>query len=822
MGYLSLKLFDGFQAYLDDKHLTGFESDKSRALLAYLAVENTRAHRREKLANLLWPEMSERRARASLSQALYNLRALLGERDSKSPLFKASPQQVQLCDSGRCQVDVLEFKRLYQFTEQHPHRQIETCPPCVTQLQDAINLCSGRFLDGFSIPDSYSFEEWILLTRERLQHLTEKALHTLANHHARHNNYPRAIEFARRQIELDPWREAAHRQLMHFLVLDGQRSAALAQYKSCCKALTKELNVQPQAKTTDLFHQIRDGEVIHAPFASPPHNLPASLTPFVGRDAEIRKLRQHLNEPACRLITLVGVGGSGKTRLALEAAQCELHSYPHGVFLVSLAPLQAVTAIDPTVADALGVTFHESEDPHQQLLETFRKKSILLIMDNFEHLLDGVDWVLELLRFAPDVTVLATSRTRLNVKGEHIMFVEGLDFPEGKTGLLPSKRYKDYSAIQLFVGAAQRIYPGFDLSQKNAPAIAKICQLVQGMPLALLLAAGGTGVYTPHEIADQIHRSFDILDTKWRDLPPRQRSMRAVLDHSWNMLNKQEREVMQGLSIFRGGFTRQAAEQIVGAAPVIIQGLVNKIFLQHTPQERFDIHELTRQYAAEKLTSNKTIKVKIRDLHAEFYIDAIRRWEQELKTSLSEEATALMDIESENIRAAWNWVISSKEYSLIAQGIEGMCIYYDARVRYIDGQIASQNAVNVLKMKTCDSYILTRIRAQAWLAHFIRQLENIELAQTLLEECFNLLSSDDLHDTRNKEEVKAFIHLEQGYLTLLSDRQSANHWFQESLKLYQSIGDEWGETQSWRGLARSPLTWAVAVNRARSGEKEKA
>jgi DNA-binding SARP family transcriptional activator len=818
MGQLTLALLDGFAAFLDDRPLNGFESDKARGLLAYLAVENNHAHRREKLAALFWSDVSEKRARQNLSQTLYSLRTLLGDRDAKSPMIEATPQQIQLCSSDQCHVDVLEFQHLFLSCEQHTHRRIETCPRCVAQLKAAIDLYQGSFLDGFSIPNSQTLEEWIMLKRERLQRQAENVLRTLANHHAAHSRYSQAIECTRRQIELDPWRESAHRQLMQFLALDGQRSSALVQYKICCKALAEELDVQPQSKTTELFRQIRDGEVLPAPCKFPPHNLPAPLTPFVGRENELRKIRQYLNDPTRRLITLFGVGGSGKTRLALESARSELISYPQGVFLVSLSPLKTVSAIVPTVAEALGITFQESDDPHQQLLDTFNEKSILLIMDNFEHLPDGVDWVLEVLRTAPNVTVLATSRTRLNVKGEHIVVVEGLDFPDDEIGSLSGKLAEYYSAIQLFVDSAQRIYPTFNLSPENAPAIARICKLVQGLPLAILLAAGGIGMYTPHEIADLIHRSLDVLEIEWHDLPLRQRSMRAVLDQSWQMLSKEEQECMQGFSVFRGGFTCEAAEQIVGASPSFLRGLVNKTFLQYVSPDRFDIHELTRQFAAEKLASDETTKSYFCNLHAEFYIAVIRRWETDLKTSVIDSADTVLDIESENLRAAWDWITISREIQLIAQGIEGLCIYYDARVRYIDGQIACQNAVDALKEKCGCSNRLTRIHAQAWMAHFTRQLENIELAENLVGECFDLLNEVDCAN-QSIDALNAFLNLEKGYLTLLKDRQTANHWFQKSLKLYQSIGDVWGENQSWRGLARSPLTWAIAVNRARSNQK---
>lgn len=791
MAHLEFKFLGGFEVVLDNKRITAFESDKVRALIAYLAVESSHAHRREKLAALLWTNLPEKRARQNLSQALYALRASLGERGAKTPILVSTPGQIELCKSDICQVDILEFQQLIRSCEQHSHRRAETCPRCASQLVEAVAFYEGCFLDGFSLSDNPSFEEWVLVQRERLQRMAEYALGTLAKHCAVQNNYSDAIQFARRQIEIDPWRESAHRQLMQFLALDGQRSAALAQYETCHNALNEDLGVTPQPKTKTLYKCIRDGEIGPMSFSTSPNNLPAPLTPFIGRDAEMMQLRKLLNDPACRLITLVGMGGSGKTRLALEAARAELPSYPDGVCLVRLSQLQKARAMVTAMADCLKFSFHESGDPCQQILGYLREKSILLILDNFEHLLDGVDLVLEILRSSPGITVLATSRTRLNAKGEHIQLVAGLAFPEREVELNFVGDADDFSAIQLFVDSARRAHPGFILTPENAPGVVSICSQAQGMPLAILLASTWVGQHSPAEIAAQIQEGFDILESAWRDLPTRQRSMRAVLGHSWDLLNKREQDLMQGLSIFRGGFTQEAAQQILSSSAQTIQGLVNKSYLQPNLNGRYEIHTLTRQYAEEKLAQLPEYEKHIRDQHSIYYMMFLQQSGDGLKGPRQQTILQEMDTEIENVRAAWCWAINRLWVNRVDLAIEALGLYHDFRVRFQDGECLCQDAIAGLStFDGAPSRTITKVKI--WLAHFKWKLEYRESALQLYSDCWSELTALGKR-TENAHSEKALTLLGMGRVIYRSTYGSAKNLFQQSLEIYRKLKDPWWE-----------------------------
>jgi predicted ATPase len=273
-------------------------------------------------------------------------------------------------------------------------------------------------------------------------------------------------------------------------------------------------------------------------------------------------LNDLLTDPTCRLLTIIGPGGIGKTHLAVETARLAVAHFTDGVYFVSLAPLESTDSLIPTIAAALSFSFYEGVAPQQQLLDYLRAKTMLLILDNFEHLLDGTGLVTQILQVAPGLKIVATSRERLKLRDEQLFHLSGIDFPTPKT----LEAAAETSAVKLFVDSARRVQPDFTLESDDLAQIAEICRLVQGMPLAILLAAAWVELLTPAEIAAELGQSLDFLESEWQDVPNRHHSMRAVFDHSWGLLSEPERETFQQLSVFRGGFTRQAAQEVAGAS----------------------------------------------------------------------------------------------------------------------------------------------------------------------------------------------------------------------------------------------------------------
>jgi hypothetical protein len=425
-----------------------------------------------------------------------------------------------------------------------------------------------------------------------------------ARDHLQHGRHEQAQPLARRQITLEPWREPAHRQLMLAYALAGDRANALAQYEASRAVLQEELGAEPSAETTALLQEIKRGRYAGTAGESLPaparfqHNLPASTTPLVGRELDMERVSHLILEEKQRLVTIAGPGGMGKTRLALAVGAFLLQDFSDGVFFVDLSSAQEAAEIIPAIADALA---YQAPDPlaplAPQLLAMLSRRHLLLVLDNFEHLLAGAPLLNEILQSCPRLSLLVTSRQRLNLASESRYELSGLDFP-----VSPSPQDAlAYTAVQLFTDSGRRARAHFELTVDNVDEVIRICRLVQGMPLGLLLAAAWLDLLTPGEIADEIEESLDFLAADLADLPPRQRSMQALFQRSWSMLSSTEQEVLAKLSVFRRGFTRQAAEEVAGANLRILLSLANNSLLQrHTDQGRFTMHELLRQFAVER------------------------------------------------------------------------------------------------------------------------------------------------------------------------------------------------------------------------------
>mgnify|MGYP001293442349 FL=1 len=672
MSRLALSLLGTFQASAGERPITNFATDKVRALLAYLAVEADRPHRRDTLAALLWSEWDDSGARSNLRLALHRLRETLDAVDPalSDALFGITRETVQLHGTA-LEVDVSRFVALLDVCEGHPHRLLHLCPSCLEQLGEAATLYSGELLAGLSIADAPAFEQWELARREELGRRVLALLYRLADAFEQLGDPGRALLYAHRQLALDPYREDAHRQVIRCYALQGERAAALAHYERARRLLADELGVEPDRATVELADDVRAGRLTAAngrrdAYARPLlHHFPAHFTPFLGRAAEIARLVERLAEhagrddpperltlsagdgPSARLYTIIAPGGMGKTRLAVAAAEAlaERPGYVDGIYFVSLAKTAASDLLPSALAAALGINLGGAADPADQLAAFLRPMHALLVLDNFEHLLDGdegVDLVLRLLAGAPGLRLLITSREALNVRGEERFVLGGLE---------------DDAAATLFVGAAARVRPGYAPGPADRDAIRTIVRDVGGMPLAVELAATWVRLMDAQAIAGRIRADLDFLSTPLRDLPPRQRSMRAVFDYVWQTLLPPERAALAMLSVLRGPFGLDAAEAIAGASSEVIALLLDQSLLRSSGGGQFEMHELLRQYAAAKLAADPSREATARERHADHYLALLATRGGLLGGPQSKEALAALGRNMDNVRVAWGWVV---------------------------------------------------------------------------------------------------------------------------------------------------------------------
>ncbi len=405
------------------------------------------------------------------------------------------------------------------------------------------------------------------------------------------------------------------------------------------------------------------------------HNLPPQPTAFVGREREVQEITQRLADPACRLLTLTGQGGVGKSRLAAQVACDQIDAFRDGVYFVPLAPLRSAEFLVPTIADALTLQLQGSGDISAQLLDFLREKRMLLLLDSFEHVLEGADFVSTILSTAPFVKLLVTSRERLSLTSEWTLEVRGLDVPEHPD----DESVEAYSAVRLFVEGARRVRSDYVFPHADRPDVVAICRAVEGMPLAIELASSWVRVLSCSDILEELERGIDFLASAARDIPDRHRSLRAVFEHSWSLLSEGERAALMWLSVFRGGFRRAAAADVAGASLLAISGLVDKSLLGWDPAGRYEMHSLLRQYAAEKLRADPESESQAKDRHCTYYSQYLKDRERLLWGA--DQGEALEDIadEIENVRQAWSWGMAQGRWGDVSASLNTLCRFYDVR-----------------------------------------------------------------------------------------------------------------------------------------------
>jgi predicted ATPase len=541
--------------------------------------------------------------------------------------------------------------------------------------------------------------------------------------------------------------------------------------------------------------------------ALPRHNLPSQPTPFVGRADELARIAELLADPTCRLLTLTGPGGIGKSRLALQAAGdlAEVPSgeaqFSHGVYFVSLAAVSSTDSLVATVAEALNFTFYGEVRPRQQILDYLREKEMLLVLDNFEHLLAPSDGAAELmtdiLAAAPGVKIMVTSRESLNLQEEWLYPVAGLPFPKPPPG--PSletegvrEAVETFSAVQLFEQCARRANPDFSPATAKE-CVVRICQLVEGMPLAIELAAAWLKMFSCEHIIRKLEQGLDFLTTSLRNVPDRHRSMWAVFEHSWQLLSEAEQEVFRQLSVFRGGFLQEAAEQVAGATFAELMALAEKSLLRLTPAGRYELHELLRQYAAEKLDQAPAISEAARDRHSAYYCVLLQQWEADLKGVRQQAAMAEIEAELENTRLAWHWAVAQRQIERLAGAMESLGMFYEWRGRYQEGEAAFRLVAEGLAGPESDGKYRFLARVLAWQGCFNHILGRTEHAGQLLQQSLSLLDGPELSGQDIRAE-KAFVLRVMGGRgwTAVSSFEEERRLYEESLSLYRAIGDDWG------------------------------
>lgn len=664
-----LRLLGPVEVERDGVVVRHFVSRKAVAMLGYLAVRNQPVSRIH-LADLFWQDKTENRGRGNLSRVVSNFSDLL------PGCLQADYHAVQFQPTATYWLDVRAFEDLIAKND-------------ITALTAAMELYRGSFMADISLDDCPEFETWLVTEREQWQQRIAQILQEVTDYYTHRGEYKQGLHFASRLINIEPWNEEAHQRMMRLLSRTGQYTAALTQYETCRRVLAEELDIEPLPETVALYERIRAAR--NRPNR---HNLPAQPNPCVGRTIELAQIHQALASPATRLLTIIGPGGIGKTRLALEAAAAQVNVFLDGVVFIPLAGLDEIKSLVLAIAAGLNFSFSDREDPKTQLLKYLRQKEILLVLDSLEHLLDEVNFLVSTLEMAPEVKLLVTSRQRLNLYWEFTLPLEGLDYPA--RGAI--EQLETYGAVQMFLQSSRRIQPGFSLSNANRADVAAICQLVEGMPLAIDLAATWVRVLSCTNIADEIADGLDILATSQPDIPVRHRSLRAVFEHAWCLLTPPEQQVFSKLSVFRGPFQRKAAREVADASLPILTSLVDKSLLRFMSSGYYEIHELLREYAAERLAATVLTHLATQEKHCTYYTKFLQYQEVDFNGKNEQKTAAKIEAEIDNIHAAWYWAVSQAKLDEIDRSVNPLSYYYLIRGSYQKGETILGMAIDRLQV----------------------------------------------------------------------------------------------------------------------------
>lgn len=773
---LCLRFLDGYDVRLNGVpvHL---ETAKTRALLVYLLLTPA-PQSRHRLMGLLWGDMPEASARRNLRRALWNLRHQIVLPGFASPII-ADREMVSFNRAFPHWLDVEIFSSACDTLERLTSSSARPLPTDeLDTLRRAVELHSEGFLASFYVGDAPAFEEWALARREELRMRALTAFHRLVELYAARGEDETALSCARRLLALEPWDEAAHRWVMRLLARSGQREAALTQYETCRRLLAEGLGVEPGRETKLLYEQIRIGV-----FEPRRANLPAPTTPFVGREHELQELATLLALPECRLLTITGLGGVGKSRLALEVARQRQADFAHGVHYVDLEALNQPERLPATLVQSLELPLTGEMEPEETLRAYLRTKQMLLVLDGFEHLLPGAPFLDRILQAAPQVKVIVASRERLNLSGEWVYPLGGLELAD---------------AVCLFVQTARRLALGFQVAAEEQPHLERICRLVEGLPLAVEMAAAWVRLLPLKEIASGIFQQLNLLDTSRRAARPRHGSIRAVFDHSWQLLSTEERTVFRRLAVFPAAFRAQEAARVTGARPSLFLALVDKSLLQRMPTGHYRLHPLLRQYALEHLQEEGAAAGAVWEAHARTYADLLARQQDIAAQGPTASSQGLPLHEMDNFFAAWKWALEQRNLPLLEQMYLGMAGFYHLRASYLDGVRLFSQALDTIgwpQEEGDGDDDLLRWKLLSIYAAFLLYLGRLSTARLNLEQC---LLRFEAHGLRTET---AYCRFYLGEIARFTGKMTeARAFFTRSRDEHRQIGNRAGEGFCLNGL----------------------
>lgn len=750
-----------------DGQLIHLERQKSIALLAYLVVTG-RNHSREWLATLLWPDVST--SRTQLRKSLADIRQRVGDNWLYTTWDEVGVKESALWS------DVGELLRMSM-----NFARADTAS--LMNVDDVLNLYPQHLLNGFSLRDAPDFDDWQRVEEQNLRSRYERLLDFAVAQFVQKNQFQSALTLTHHWVTINPYNEHARRQLIRLYAWTNQRGLAMREYQRLRADIWENHRAEPEPETRDLFQQLQNGIPAITSDRQASH-LPM-LSPLIGRDSELQLLTQMVNDSA-RLITITGPGGVGKTHLALALAHTLEKVFEDGCYLVGLESGGNSRSLLTALAQTLVVPSPIDRDLSTAIHDFLRSKRALIVLDSIHRINQARPVIQALLHNAPQIVLILTSYHALDMNSEYCFPLRGLK--------IDHEQLANQSAVQLFVRSAKRVLPDFQLTPDNLADISRICQLVEGIPLGILLASAWCAVLAPHEIAEEIAQNYDFLQVSHRDIPERHQSLRAVFESAWQWLTADEQQALMNLSIFPESFTRKAAEQIAMVQLATLKGLTSKALVNFIPaKQRYSLHDVSRQYADEKLVVLGT-QADVRERYQGFYAQYLIERYYALRSHLKETAWREIEIEFTHIRSAWRGVLADHNFPLILQMMEPLHLFLQSR-GWEQGLLLFHEARQVAVVSDQSDSIYYKL-----LMRFFPPALGMERWQRELYAALEVATT-----TGDLPEV-AYLHGEFGWYCLsLGDNTEARMHFSQAEAFYRTVDDRYALAAILRGIAYSDI-----------------
>ena len=825
MERLKIFLLDDTRIEKDGELFTELESDQIMALLSYLMVERDYEHTRESLIELFWPEAIETTARNQLRVALYRIKQAFADVLEGETLFVGNNRSIRYNPKCRVWVDVIQFQSVVERYQDEFLNTSSLSASAIYELNEALKLYKGEFLHDLRV-ETERFANWLFYKKEQYRQYASWANSRLLEYHESNRHFERCLQYTRFGLIQDPWNEKLHQQHLRFLMMTNRSEQAIEHYQRLKQVFTRERGMTLSEETEELVEAIKQGATsmvwkTHPATSALPSksgflsNFPPVFS-FIGREEELRELQSWLLNPDCRIISIVGPGGVGKTQLAIQTAMTNRLHFSEGIYYVPLSLLTTTRLFAANLAQILGVSVIGAKATQSVVLETLQNMRVLLVLDNISQA-NTLDFFLRnIIERAPNVKLLVTSRSRLNLADEWVFEIPGMHFPQMEDDLRWEEALK-YPAVRLFDQNANELSYYHIKSGDDLKEVIRICQLVAGHPLAIELAASWTSRIACAEIADSIETRLEELQQQNPNLPREQRYLRAVCDISWLMLNEKERLAFERLAIFAGGFKQEIAKQVVKASQNELTMLSQQSFIERSLKTgRYYVHPLLKEYASmRRLEANQTdpsAEIQFRKRYCDFYLFYLfKRYLNILHESNHSHVYEIL-YELPNIRQAWEEALYYELYEQINHALPALSMFYQRQGLTGEGLMELEPMITTLRVMLQDRNLKNTHTIYFTLANllvekscFLFAQGAVESAKRAVEQAYEyaVSSENPLAELRYAYQA-ARLFLESNYLsravekiehamTLISaggfeyDPEIVQVWVAQSFELYGDI-----------------------------------